>query len=350
MRLKHAFFIATIFLATKSYSQITTTKIEVKEKVQKQKVYDGKSNFEVFKDIEGYKQYIGQKIYTTKSRLPIYTSTGEEYTDCHNKYFTIKNVIQEEIDPSNNYGEREINFFELINDENGEIYYYKLGKSYNSGAGWINDGIQPSIILVPYFLNLKKTYENKKYVIVSYWRKDGFTNETTNEWVVVNKPLYGGEWNCEVSVVEKDGKEKIFYIMKNNSGEIISSETVDNESPDKFSIIKKRGAFTNAGLFFMSVEDYNSENATKKKEKKDVITQKNNVINKLTPKYGKEKAVLISSGKVEIGMTRQMCVDAWGVPLYSKILKTKKGTTETLLYNWNRKLYLENGILAKIED
>jgi hypothetical protein len=37
--------------------------------------------------------------------------------------------------------------FELINDENRETYYYKLGESYNNGAGWVNEGFQHSLFL-----------------------------------------------------------------------------------------------------------------------------------------------------------------------------------------------------------
>ncbi len=347
MNLKKLLLIFSLLYATISISQITTAKIEIQPKVKLEKVYDGNSNFEEFKEIDGYKQYIGQKIYTTKLYSAIYFSSGEYCNDYHNKYFTIKNVTQKELRLDRGSEMQVCDVFELINDENRETYYYKLGESHSSGAGWVNAGIQPSIILVPYFLNLKKTYENKKYVIVSYWREDGFKNEATNEWVVVDKKLYGGEWNCEVSVVEKDGVEKISYIMKSTSGEIISS-AIDGSS-NKFSIVKKLGSLIGAGLFFMSIEDYNLEIKSKKKEGKDAATQKNNLISKLSQKYDKEKAILISNGKVEIGMTRQMCVDSWGVPLYSKKIKTKKGSKETLFYNWDKKLYLENGLVAKIE-
>ncbi len=66
MKLKKIFLTTIIFLVTKNYSQITTTTIEVRNKVKEQKKYDGKSNFEEFGELDDYKQYIGQKIYTIK--------------------------------------------------------------------------------------------------------------------------------------------------------------------------------------------------------------------------------------------------------------------------------------------
>ncbi|ENA1795715.1 hypothetical protein ABF176_002563 [Flavobacterium psychrophilum] len=342
MKVKKLLLIFSLLLATISNSQITTTKIEVKEKIKELKVYDGKSDFEIYTDVEDYRQYIGQKIYTKKSYAPIYTSTGEVCNDYQNKYFTIKNVKKSKIrvDSRPQFDMQTRDVFELTNDENGEIYYYRL------------DDFNPySLILVPYFLNLKKAYENKKYVIVSYWREDGFTNEATNEWVVVDKKLYGGEWDCEVSVVEKDGQEKICYIMKSNAGEIISSEKIDeqNHSPDKFSIVKKLGIEIYGGIFFMSVEDYNAEIASKNKSKKDVIAKNNKRIISLTQKYGKEKGVLIANGKVALGMNKEMCKESWGIPLKTDVEKTKGIIKETFIYGWSKRLHFENNKLVKIE-
>jgi len=324
MKLKKIFLFIILLVYAKNYSQITTTKIEVKEKAKEEKVYDGISNLKGYKNFEDYKQYIDQKIYTTKSYSTIYNSTWHRVEDYHNKYYTIKAVIRDS--------------FELTSDENGETFYYSL-----------NDFKPKSVILVSYFLNLKKTYENKKYVIVSYWRENGFQNEATNEWVVINKKLYGEEWNCEVSVVEKDDEDKITYIMKNKSGEIISSESIDGSYSGKFRIVDKLDTFVEGGLFFMSIEDYNNQVASNNKAKKDAIAKNNNRIDKLTQKYGKARAELISKGKVEIGMNKEMCTQSWGIPLKTDVEKTKAIIKETFIYGWSKKLYFENGKLVKIE-
>ncbi len=337
MKLKTIFLIIISFVATKNYCQITKTTIEVKEKLKEQLLYDGKSDFKDYKDVEQYKQFIGQKIYTTKSFSPIYKQTGESCNDYYNKYFIIKDVIKRKVRLSKGSEMAESDVFKLVNDENGETYFYLLDHNHKS------------IILVPYFLNLKKTYENKKFVISSYWRENGFQNEATNEWVVIDKKLYGGEWTCEVSVLEKDGQEKIFYIMKSNAGEIISSETIDDNSRSKFRIINKLGTFTEAGLFFMSIEDSNNEIAYKNKAKEDAIAENNNRIDKLTQKYGKDKTVLITNEKVEIGMTKAMCKESWGIPSKIDVTKTEGITKEIFIYSWSKRLYFENDKLVKIE-
>lgn len=348
MKLKKIFLIAIILLVTKNHSQITTTTIEVRNKVKEQKIYDGKSDFEVFQnDIEDYKQYIGQKIYTTKSYSTILLSNGNTYENYKNKYFTIKDVIiSKDKFYKNAYDvivEKPVTAtLELINDENGETCYYPLDQIKDNNRS-------KKFILVPYFLNQKKTYENKKYVMVSYWRKDGFINEATKEWVTIDKNLYGGEWNCEVSLVKGDFDEEITYIMKSNLGEIISSETIDGSSPGKFRIVNKLDTFVEGGLFFMSIEDYNNQVASYSKEKKDAVSKNNNRIVKLTQKYGKVNAVLIAKGKVEIGMSKEMCKESWGIPLKNNVEKTKTNTKEIFIYGWSKRLYFENGKLVKIE-
>lgn len=334
--MKHIVLIILFFSSFSIYSQITTSKIEVKEKVKEQLIYDGKSNIISYENPEDYKQYIGQKIYTLKSFSPIYTSEGKRCDNYQNKYFTIKNITEKKV---NSYSSDMVNenLFELINDENGETYYYNLKNDHKS------------IILVPYFLYLKKTYESKKYIIASYWREDGFNNEATNEWVKIDKKMYGGEWNCEVSILEKEGEEMICLIMKSNAGEIISTPIVDNIYFNKFSIVKELGNFVGAGLKFMSVDDYNLEIASKNKAKKEVVAKNKNKLEKLTQKYGKENAILISQNKVEIGMTKEMCKESWGIPTRTDVEKTAKTTKETFIYSWSKRLYFENNRLVKIE-
>jgi hypothetical protein len=94
MNFKKQLLIFSLIYSTISISQITTATIEIQPTVKVEKVYDGKSNFEEFIEIDGYKQNIGQKKYTTKLYSPIYFSSGEYCNDYHNKHFTIKNVTQ----------------------------------------------------------------------------------------------------------------------------------------------------------------------------------------------------------------------------------------------------------------
>ena len=89
----------------------------------------------------------------------------------------------------------------------------------------------------------------------------------------------------------------------------------------------------------MSIEDYNNQVASYSKEKKDAVAKNNNRIVKLSQKYGKVNAVLIAKGKVEIGMSKEMCKESWGIPLKNDVEKTKANTKETFIYGWSKRLY-----------
>ena len=82
--MKHIALIILFFSSFSIYSQITTSKIEVKEKVKEQLIYDGRSNIINYENPDDYKQYIGQKIYTLKSFSPIYTSEGKRCDNYQN--------------------------------------------------------------------------------------------------------------------------------------------------------------------------------------------------------------------------------------------------------------------------
>lgn len=70
----------------------------------------------------------------------------------------------------------------------------------------------------------------------------------------------------------------------------------------------------------------------------------------LTRKYGASTANLILQGKIRIGMTKDMCMDAWGSP--SDINKTTGsfGVHEQWVYGLNSYVYFENGVITTIQN
>ena len=67
-------------------------------------------------------------------------------------------------------------------------------------------------------------------------------------------------------------------------------------------------------------------------------------------KYGKATAELILEGKVRIGMTREMCREAWGSPEDINRSSGSWGVHEQWVYGMNSYLYFENGTLASIQN
>lgn len=71
---------------------------------------------------------------------------------------------------------------------------------------------------------------------------------------------------------------------------------------------------------------------------------------RLTKKYGKTYADLILQGKVRIGMTAEMCREAWGVPDDINRSSGSWGVHEQWCYDWGGYLYMENGKLTSIQN
>lgn len=70
----------------------------------------------------------------------------------------------------------------------------------------------------------------------------------------------------------------------------------------------------------------------------------------LYQKYGKQTAGLILAGKVRIGMTREMCREAWGSPDDINRSSGSWGVHEQWVYGLGSYLYFENGILSSIQN
>ena len=71
---------------------------------------------------------------------------------------------------------------------------------------------------------------------------------------------------------------------------------------------------------------------------------------RLTKKYGKTYADLIIQGKVRIGMTAEMCREAWGTPDDINRSSGSWGMHEQWCYDWGGYLYMENGKLTSIQN
>lgn len=84
------------------------------------------------------------------------------------------------------------------------------------------------------------------------------------------------------------------------------------------------------------------EEAAKKEEER----LRNSYINK----YGKRYADLIMNGRVAIGMTQKMCIDAWGEPETVNRMTTEYGTSEQWVYDLGTYLYFEGNKLTGIQN
>ena len=67
-------------------------------------------------------------------------------------------------------------------------------------------------------------------------------------------------------------------------------------------------------------------------------------------KYGLKTGTLINNGRIALGMTKNMCREAWGVPMNSYRTKVPGKQSEVWLYNYKTRVYFENGKVVRIDD
>ena len=71
---------------------------------------------------------------------------------------------------------------------------------------------------------------------------------------------------------------------------------------------------------------------------------------KCISKYGQKLGEAVAEGKVMIGMTQEMCMDAWGYPTDRFQTTTNETITNTWMYNYKTYLYFTDGKLVKIKN
>ena len=98
----------------------------------------------------------------------------------------------------------------------------------------------------------------------------------------------------------------------------------------------------------------------KKQKEQDAIQSKKNAAataeakklrrENLIKKYGEKYGTMIADGHVAIGMTKPMCIDAWGKPQDINRTTGTYGVHEQWVYNMKSYLYFENDILTTIQN
>lgn len=89
---------------------------------------------------------------------------------------------------------------------------------------------------------------------------------------------------------------------------------------------------------------YQRERELKEKQRKEEFQ------NGMIAKYGLENGRLVGNKRIAIGMTKEMCKDAWGSPMDSYSTTTKYGKSEVWCYNYKTRVYFYNGKVVRIDD
>ena len=94
-------------------------------------------------------------------------------------------------------------------------------------------------------------------------------------------------------------------------------------------------------------KEIESQNLEWKREKERL---ENEFEQRMIAKYGIENGKLIAKHQVSIGMTQDMCMDAWGYPMNKYRTTTAGSVTEVWCYNYKTRIYFVNGKVRQIDD
>jgi len=190
-------------------------------------------------------------------------------------------------------------------------------------------------VLVSYFERLQALYNDKVFVY----------NESSMIYDNV-RVKQGSKWVCkEVSV--SYSSNYITFVLEGVKGEKLIRNSMDGFISDD--------TFEKNELDRKQEEELAKQKLKEKREKETIerAEAKRKELEerrlKFIIEYGEKYGELVSINELEIGMSKEMCADAWGAPTKIKQLETGSGIYDIWNYLDIAKLYFINDKLSKIE-
>lgn len=233
--------------------------------------------------------------------------------------------------------------FELKDEITNEILYYSQNDLNSRYA---------KFILVSYFIKQKQLFLNEFLITDSNFKtkdlikkvsKDDLNGNSVKSSKEVVIDYKNNRWLC-TDVTILDGEKNISYILKNENDETIAVNNINNWKLEKDIVEQKKLAEAEKEKIKLQREKNILELEKKEKEKKEILKEK------MIAKYGKELGLTISNHKVKIGMTKEMCKDSWGIPLWSEKKTTNNRIEEIWYFGLAYSLVFEDDKLSMINE
>jgi hypothetical protein len=359
-------YISTLFAITSfcihSNAQISVTTVEKKEPEKKVIIAPEYDSLEAFVSYDSYyrthwripndekctveefyKRYVGLQIY--------YPSYSNEFNKTSTIFFTDSNPLKyltwEEV------GDKYYTILKIHPSLDKTQYYELVKKDKNIGLGLsgalllelkdettgqvihsVESDYSNRFILVPYFVKRQQLLKNNTLVATDYISARKFPN--VDEFLRVNeKTDLSGEFTLIRSEVlgksnnpDSDESVILVYLLKNNENTFI----LFNDSQ------RGRPVFSDVIMFKDDLEKQESRKIAEEKARVDGYVKK----------YGAEYGKLVAKNQVKIGMTKQMCEDAWGTTFDKKRFTDSAEEKEIWRYVGRSRLIFVNGILTNI--
>jgi len=187
-------------------------------------------------------------------------------------------------------------------------------------------------ILVSFFVKQKQIYEGNSLINKSSYKKIRGIELVPNS-----------KWLCE-SVTVSASTGKLTYVLKNEKGDVLTLNDIEGFVLEE-DVLKEEAE---KKILAQEREEKRKEEEQQRKENERLAAEKRKetCIKKFGPKLG----LLIAQGKVQIGMTKEMCEVAWGKPILINKTTSEHGTSETWHFGFIKTLYFNNDILKRIDE
>lgn len=311
-----------VLVTTNINPQITTTKVVGKIETKSNLPYDSTANFlgkDVFKYIgqelylkgkaEGLRKYgyAGFTLEYTKGTVGndknVYKcceSYNSKYNELAGKYFKVLDVIKHPKAAENEYLYGKKFYLKLHEKSSSDVVYYEYDSQFEHSFPFVAVG---------YFTKLKNDAIKKEFVVRG---KNWINNEPMTD-IKTGNPVSGFEpgnkWKC-VDLTIEEVYFTLAFVLENDKGEQIP----------------------------LNVDQSDNTNWVFDSEKAEIYRKI----------FGDENWQRILTGKVKIGMTKEMCELSWGKPKKINETITSSSKNEQWVYSENY-LYFDNGILTTIQ-
>ena len=111
----------------------------------------------------------------------------------------------------------------------------------------------------------------------------------------------------------------------------------------KIAIMERRGKLSKAQQEQERKNKELQQNRAKKQQEANFFSQ-------MIAKYGEKYGHFVGKKQVAVGMTKEMCKDAWGTPINTYRTTTSYGQSEVWCYNYKTRVYFYNGKVVQIDD
>ena len=290
-----------------------------------------------------------------KSILPFhYYSDKSKKREKYYGYYTPYNAIEGKsftvinIQHSSDYQEPSI--FTLT-DENNDTVYWKTHAgnfAYESFSISQNNQFYP-IIITGFLRKMEQLYLNKEFYIKNI--------QPIMKYKCIDI-VYSGridEYMVPSFVLKSDSTELIMPLTK--APEIFSYKIGPNNPSihtHDFSSLELLDTKSYTNLIekerIAKVEKLEKERIAKANADKEQALATQKRVAYLNKKYGARIGKMILNGEVQIGMTREMCEEAWGSPQKINTTITTQTVSEQWVYGGHSYLYFTNGRLTAIQN